>query len=247
MGFFKKLFKKIAPMNKVYGGPEFFQKKRGSEIACVYAGPEYFEKKHRSTEKMDINNGPRPDADIEDVYNGPERDDEPITEIFAVNDAPYPFNNAEPDGSGDDAAPQEDIDKTISSRPIGFVYAGPGYFKNQNGRNDIVRAVYAAPVNLNDSNQMNGVYAGPQPPPETFMCVYAGPQNWAPTMKEQMDAVLKGQAPAAGQPAPQQPKEIPADGWRCSCGNINVGRFCTECGAPRIDTPPTGPNPTMLA
>ena len=94
---------------------------------------------------------------------------------------------------------------------------------------------------------MNGVYAGPQPPPETFMCVYAGPQNWAPTMKEQMDAVLKGQAPAASQPAPQHPKEIPADGWRCSCGNINVGRFCTECGAPRIDTPPTGPNPTMLA
>lgn len=25
----------------------------------------------------------------------------------------------------------------------------------------------------------------------------------------------------------------PADGWTCSCGNVNTGKFCMECGTPR--------------
>ncbi len=29
----------------------------------------------------------------------------------------------------------------------------------------------------------------------------------------------------------QQQQEAPADGWKCSCGNVSQGKFCTECGA----------------
>lgn len=29
------------------------------------------------------------------------------------------------------------------------------------------------------------------------------------------------------------PKPAPAVGWTCSCGAVNTGRFCSECGAPK--------------
>lgn len=29
---------------------------------------------------------------------------------------------------------------------------------------------------------------------------------------------------------PQQPAEAPATGWKCQCGTVNTGKFCTECG-----------------
>ena len=35
------------------------------------------------------------------------------------------------------------------------------------------------------------------------------------------------QQPAAPAPAPQQPQ----GGWKCSCGAVNTGKFCVECGA----------------
>ena len=34
-----------------------------------------------------------------------------------------------------------------------------------------------------------------------------------------------GQKPAAAAPA------APANGWKCACGNVATGKFCTECGA----------------
>ncbi len=30
-----------------------------------------------------------------------------------------------------------------------------------------------------------------------------------------------------------QQQAAPADGWKCSCGATNTGRFCTECGKPK--------------
>ena len=31
--------------------------------------------------------------------------------------------------------------------------------------------------------------------------------------------------------APAAPAAAPANGWTCSCGKVNTGKFCTECGA----------------
>ena len=39
-----------------------------------------------------------------------------------------------------------------------------------------------------------------------------------------------GQQQAAQQPA-AAPAAPAADGWKCSCGAVNNGKFCTECGA----------------
>ena len=43
----------------------------------------------------------------------------------------------------------------------------------------------------------------------------------------QMAAQQEASKPA---PAPA-PTAAPADGWKCACGNIATGKFCTECGA----------------
>ena len=35
------------------------------------------------------------------------------------------------------------------------------------------------------------------------------------------------------QPAPAAPAAVPSDGWKCSCGAVNTGKFCVECGSPK--------------
>lgn len=35
--------------------------------------------------------------------------------------------------------------------------------------------------------------------------------------------------------APAAPAEAPADTWKCSCGHMAKGKFCTECGAKKPD------------
>ena len=282
MGFFKKILKKLkpSPMNKVYGGPEFFRKR--SEIKCVYAGPEYFEKKRKSTSAEGVYAGPeyfnkqREDADIEDVYNGPDMFDEPddpdeialspdsdagypANHADGEDDVPYPENHADTDDAGphpgnqaamqkddasvDPAGPTDDgsADKTVNSRPIGFVYAGPAYFKDKKGlMPPPIEAVYAAPQ---------------QPPAETFMCVYAGPDFFAGKNPDGIARPLDD-APSDTfkmNPGGETPvAEIPEGAWRCpACGGINYGRFCSECGTMRPEPPKGGPtpptNPTMLA
>ncbi|MBO7354531.1 MAG: hypothetical protein J6U61_09815 [Lachnospiraceae bacterium] len=280
MGFFKKIFKKLkpSPMNKVYGGPEYFRKK--SEMKCVYAGPEYFDKKRKNTSAEGVYAGPeyfnkkREDAEIEDVYNGPDMFDEPddpdeialspdsdagypANHAAGEDDVPYPENHTDTDDAGphpgnqaamqkddasvdpDGAVPEGSADKITDSRPIGFVYAGPAYFKGKNGFNPPIEAVYAAPQ---------------QPPAEMFMCVYAGPDFFSgkdPDGIARPDDVPSdtfkmnpGGVPRAA--------EVPEGAWRCpACGNINYGGFCSECGTKRPEPPKGGPkpptNPTMLA
>ena len=36
-------------------------------------------------------------------------------------------------------------------------------------------------------------------------------------------------------PAPAAPASASADGWKCACGNVATGKFCTECGAKKPD------------
>lgn len=59
-----------------------------------------------------------------------------------------------------------------------------------------------------------------------------------------------GQQPMMGQPAPQQavpqqtaPQQATSQsaGWTCSCGTINSGNFCSNCGSPNL--PQTGSAP----
>ena len=45
-----------------------------------------------------------------------------------------------------------------------------------------------------------------------------------------------GQQQAAQQQA-AAPAAAPADSWRCSCGNVATGKFCTECGSPKPAAP----------
>ena len=52
-------------------------------------------------------------------------------------------------------------------------------------------------------------------------------QNNAPQQAPQQ------QAPQ--QAAPQQ--QAPAGGWTCSCGAVNTGKFCSECGTPKPEAP----------
>ena len=49
------------------------------------------------------------------------------------------------------------------------------------------------------------------------------------TMGQQQQA----QQAAAQQASAQQAAKPAADGWKCSCGAINPGKFCSECGAPK--------------
>ena len=37
--------------------------------------------------------------------------------------------------------------------------------------------------------------------------------------------------PQTTTPAPAQPAASSADSWTCSCGAVNTGKFCMECGA----------------
>ena len=45
-----------------------------------------------------------------------------------------------------------------------------------------------------------------------------------------------GQQQAAQQQA-AAPAAAPADSWKCSCGNVATGKFCTECGSPKPAAP----------
>ncbi len=42
-----------------------------------------------------------------------------------------------------------------------------------------------------------------------------------------------GQQQAAQQPKPAPAPAAPANSWTCSCGAVNTGKFCTECGSPK--------------
>ncbi len=43
------------------------------------------------------------------------------------------------------------------------------------------------------------------------------------------------QQAAPQQAAPQQAAPQQAGGWKCSCGNVATGKFCTECGAKKAE------------
>ena len=46
----------------------------------------------------------------------------------------------------------------------------------------------------------------------------------------------QAQQAAAQQASAQQATKPAADGWKCSCGATNTGKFCSECGAKKPGT-----------
>ena len=50
-------------------------------------------------------------------------------------------------------------------------------------------------------------------------------------MAQQAGGINASQLFQMGQQQPAQASPAPADGWKCSCGAVNTGKFCAECGA----------------
>lgn len=67
---------------------------------------------------------------------------------------------------------------------------------------------------------------------------FMGTASSANLQQMQMNQVNQGNPgkPMAGSEA-QKVESVPESPWTCSCGNVNTGRFCSECGNPR----PAGP------
>ena len=57
--------------------------------------------------------------------------------------------------------------------------------------------------------------------------------NMGAQQASQQQAQQPQQPQQAQQPAPQPA----ADGWKCSCGTVNEGKFCTNCGAKKPEQP----------
>lgn len=45
------------------------------------------------------------------------------------------------------------------------------------------------------------------------------------------------QQPQPQQQQPQQQTAAPSDGWTCTCGAVNTGKFCSECGSKKPEAP----------
>ncbi len=58
-------------------------------------------------------------------------------------------------------------------------------------------------------------------------------QNAGGMNAQSLYAMGQQQAQQAAQAAPAAPAQAApaADGWKCACGAVNTGKFCTECGA----------------
>lgn len=121
----------------------------------------------------------------------------------------------------------QESQKLINMRNKGAMMSDPTI------REGYVQASFANGMEAAGSNP-NGSVAG-------FMGMGAGMQAGAGFMgsmsatnlqQMQMQQAAAQQA-AAQQAAQQTPVSSPAGGWTCSCGAVNTGKFCQECGAPK--------------
>lgn len=65
------------------------------------------------------------------------------------------------------------------------------------------------------------------------MAGYQQNPQYRPTPQTQQSAPVQQTAPA-----PQAPAQAPtADGWTCTCGAVNTGKFCPECGSKKPEAP----------
>ena len=104
----------------------------------------------------------------------------------------------------------------------GFMGAASASNLQQMQMQQAARQGYAAPQGGYAPGQANGA-----------------PQGGYAQQPRQMNAAPQGgyAQPAGQNAAPQGSAAAPAESWTCECGNVNHGKFCSECGKPR----PAGP------
>ena len=104
----------------------------------------------------------------------------------------------------------------------GFMGAASASNLQQMQMQQAARQGYAAPQGGYAPGQANGA-----------------PQGGYAQQPTQMNAAPQGgyAQPAGQNAAPQGSAAAPAESWTCECGNVNHGKFCSECGKPR----PAGP------
>ena len=104
----------------------------------------------------------------------------------------------------------------------GFMGAASASNLQQMQMQQAARQGYAAPQGGYAPGQANGA-----------------PQGGYAQQPGQMNAAPQGgyAQPAGQNVAPQGSAAAPAESWTCECGNVNHGKFCSECGKPR----PAGP------
>ncbi len=120
----------------------------------------------------------------------------------------------------------EESKKLIEMRNKGAMMGDP------NIREGYVQSTVAEGINAAGSNP-NGATAG-------FMGMGMGMNmgggfmGAASASNQAAMQYQQAQQPApAPAPAPAAPAAPAADGWKCACGAVSTGKFCTECGAAR--------------
>ena len=124
----------------------------------------------------------------------------------------------------------EESQKLINMRNQGAMLSDPTI------REGFVQGAVASGIQAAGSNA-NGAAAG-------FMGVNMGMQagaglfGSASAVNMQQMQMQQQQQAAPAQAAAPAPAPAPAgDTWTCSCGAVNTGKFCQECGSPRPEAP----------
>ncbi len=113
----------------------------------------------------------------------------------------------------------ENSQKLIQMRNQGAMMQDPSI------REGYVQSAVASGLEAAGSNP-NGAAAG-------YMGIGLGMQS-AGSMMAATSAANAQQMQAQQQAQQsQQPQAAPAGSWTCSCGAVNTGKFCSECGAPK--------------
>lgn len=112
----------------------------------------------------------------------------------------------------------EESQKLINMRNQGAMLGDPGV------REGYVQGAVARGMEAAGSNA-NGSMAG-------FMGMGVGMQAGGGFVGAASNSNMAQMQQNQQNQQPQQPQAAVPSGWKCSCGTINTGKFCTECGKP---------------
>ena len=71
-------------------------------------------------------------------------------------------------------------------------------------------------------------------PPDIRQATYTEAPQQQMQMQQEAGGGVTGNGAAVSGSSPRNPSAGGASvSWTCSCGQVNTGKFCTECGSPR--------------